>query len=737
MGIKILATPETTLNYHLGQISLDLSRKTGVLIRQSKKKADKEHYESRLLQESLAPIAIECRGDVDDRNILMYDEGAGISGTKGYDERPKLSKLYLDIANDVTGSLFIARPDRLFRDKHFLNVGIFTELAERKALILVVPGKRVYNFTVYADLEAFQKDMLDAYKYIATHIQYMIDTRKQKRGRGLYAGGSLPAPYVIDKLAWKDEQIPLIYTPWLDPALDLFTRFKAFDFSMAHICRYIESLPYIFPAPPFEDTKRWMFLTKMFLTNGGYCFSTASVVTAYLSNLTMGGYMKVGKDEEGNVLFLPDAFEAAIPLDLLDECFASIMGHHIDGSPFEGVRNTMRYMRSNPKGAMGIFQNIITSDQGRVKVDTNLSKEYHHYECTQENKEENEERTWKLHQFAPVDHLWRLGCRRLDRIMLDRLYAIAQYNQDIAERVKAVFASMQGQEMDEAKLLQKQVQETTARINRLNFLLRNPDIPLDEQTARDFALELSELRPKLERLTKKINTQPDINPEETITNFYFVVGHLSTEFEKQGIDVQKQIMSKLVKKMVVNNLSPHLFFLYIEWQEGVAFQPDVALLWRGVALKDLNGWTKEEDAAIRTYWPEGSEMDVLSHLPQRSRLNISTRASDLGVKRTVRKAGRVKVCHYHRSITYADLQAVEQYLEGGISEECLLLLGSVFNNGLEPLTQEDKAEMKERLLEKVNELAEVTEKGRISAYFPMSAELLGLFSITGHGGSNT
>src|SRR5205807_3367046 len=140
----------------LGHVSIDLTRKTAVLIRQSMKKADKDHYESRLLQENLVPIAMKLRGELDESNILVYDEGAGISGTKGYDERPKLSALYLAIANDLVGSLLVARPDRLFRDKHFTNVSMFTDLAERKKLILIVPGKRIYNFTKYDDLKAFQ-----------------------------------------------------------------------------------------------------------------------------------------------------------------------------------------------------------------------------------------------------------------------------------------------------------------------------------------------------------------------------------------------------------------------------------------------------------------------------------------------------------------------------------------------------------------------------------------------------
>jgi hypothetical protein len=83
MPIKIVqaaATPE----YDLRGIALDLGRKTGVLIRQSKKGADLESRESRLRQELLVPIAIALRGELDGSNVILYDEGSGVSGTKGY-----------------------------------------------------------------------------------------------------------------------------------------------------------------------------------------------------------------------------------------------------------------------------------------------------------------------------------------------------------------------------------------------------------------------------------------------------------------------------------------------------------------------------------------------------------------------------------------------------------------------------------------------------------------------------
>jgi hypothetical protein len=73
MPIKIVqaaATPE----YDLRGIALDLERKTGVLIRQSKKGADLESRESRLRQELLVPVAIAVRGEPDGANVILYGQ---------------------------------------------------------------------------------------------------------------------------------------------------------------------------------------------------------------------------------------------------------------------------------------------------------------------------------------------------------------------------------------------------------------------------------------------------------------------------------------------------------------------------------------------------------------------------------------------------------------------------------------------------------------------------------------
>jgi len=73
-------------------------------------------------------------------------------------------------------------------------VNIFTELAELKGIKVIVPGGTSYDFTKPEDVQAFQREIQDAYNYIASQVAYMQGMRRQKIARGLYGGGNLPAP---------------------------------------------------------------------------------------------------------------------------------------------------------------------------------------------------------------------------------------------------------------------------------------------------------------------------------------------------------------------------------------------------------------------------------------------------------------------------------------------------------------------------------------------------------------
>lgn len=702
MGIKFVKTTKIH-DYNLTNITIDLSRKTGVLMRQSRRKADENNYESRLRQESLVSVAIELRRDTDDSNIEVYDEGAGISGTKGYDERPKLSKLYMDIANDVLGSIVVARADRLFRDKHFRNVSMFTELAEKKKIILIVPGRTVYDFTKTKDLQAFQKDMQEAYSYISTQIAYMQETRMQKVKRGLYGGGHLPAPYVVDKHAWKDEQAPIIYGPWQEIAIGLLKRFVEYDFSLARLAAYIESLPCIFPYPPAEDLQKYHFPTYMTQVEKGYTFVSLDALKGYLSNLTLGGYAKIGKDEQGNELLLEGAFDPAVPMDLLELCYAAIKGHYPDGTPFGKWKDSRRPRKHTKEWeSSAILHGFLDSDDGAASFSREDGKET--YECNSGTQLPGSKSSNRV-GIMRTRKMWTIPCHDLDQIVLTRLCNLAQHDPAMAERVKAIWDSRKTDDVDESKVLKTQIEKAEAQIKRLDGLLTNPARPLSQETEGRYIGQLSETEAALQRLLKKQailnDTQED--PEKVIPNFYYVLSHLPDAYKNLTNEEQKKMMRKVAKMVKLNILSPHVFLLHIEWENGIALRPDIALIWRGMAPNNGDDWSPEEDDAMRRLYASSPQIELMKVLPKRGWCRVLDRAQVLKLKRDRYATGIFRGPHpvrlYHRTMSYEDLEAVARLVEG--------------------------EEEKERVHQVTNELAKNTLRGGLSAHWWLPLDSVG------------
>jgi len=645
----------------------------------------------------MVPVAMEIRGDEDDSNILLYDEGAGVSGTKGYDERPKLSKLYIDIANDVTGSLVMARADRLFRDKHFRNVSMFTELAEKKRLKIIVPGRAVYDFTKTKDLQAFQKEMQDAYNYLATQIVYLNETRQQKVQRGLYGGGHLPAPYVIDKNAWKDEQRPIIYQPWLETAIELFQQFYDSDFSLAYMARYIESRPHLFPYPPAEDLQRYKFFTAMTKTPTGYTITSLDALEHYLSNLTLAGYAKIGRDELGNQILLAGAFEAAVPMDLLAPCYAAITGHYPDGTPFDKWKDSRRSRKHTRQWESdAILHGFLRSDDGPVSFAINNAEGKSvksRYSCNEGTNLYGSTARYRV-GIIQTKKVWAVSCKELDEIVLERLCELVQHDSGMADRIKALWENQKTGLVDEAQVLQAQIEKAEAQIRHLDNLLTNPARPLSKQTEARYIEQLSEAEIALDNLLKKREAQKEKeDPACVIPNFYYVLSHLLTEYKKLNSEQQKKMIRKVIREIKLNMVSAHLFLLHIEWEDGIALRPDVALIWRGAMPNTNEGWSKEEDEALIAIYPEASQIELMKAFPRFSWYRIYDRAKLHGIRRnrSMTSAGPRRANPYHRTMTYKDLEAVAN------------------------LT--DKPDEKERLQEIANELARRTLSGGLSAHW--------------------
>jgi hypothetical protein len=509
------------------------------------------------------------------------------------------------------------------------------------------------------------------YNYIATQIAYMQDTRQQKIQRGLYGGGNLPAPYAIDRTMEKDRQVPVIYQPWHPIVIGLFERFKDYDFVLARMARYIEERPYLFPYPPAEDRQRFMFKTRMRTAPGGYSLSSGDSIREYFSNLTLGGYAKIGKDGEGTTLYLANAFEPAVPMDLLGESYAAILGHYPDGTPLERKKHAMRSRNLPAMESPAVLHGLLQSDDGAVSFTACHKKERPVYTCHKGVVRQD----WASRNQVGIMRqqiAWSVACEDLDHIVITRLCELARYDADMSARIKTVWDRRASEEVSEVSLLATQIERAEAQILRLDKLLTDPEVPLSAETERRYLTMLREAEADRDALVaKQVGQDRQRDPAEVVPNFYHVLSHLPVEYKCLSQEGRKRMARQVIEDIRLNALSSHLFLLHVTWQTGIAVCPDIALVWRGMSPNTGDDWTPEEDDIMRSLYPKGAQVELMQALPQRGWNRILERAQMLGMRRAISHAGPHPFNVYHRTMRYDDLEAAASLVDDPAQQEFL------------------------------------------------------------------
>ncbi len=187
------------------------------------------------------------------------------------------------------------------------------------------------------------------------------------------------------------------------------------------------------------------------------------------------------------------------------------------------------------------------------------------------------------------------------------------------------------------------------------------------------------------------------NPDDVVRNFYYVLSHLPTEFARLTPEDQKRMARKVIKQIRLHGISPHLFLLYVEWQNGIAACADLALVWRGMGPKSTEEWTREEDERMRQLYASGSQVEIMRALPEWAWNRILERAQVLGIRRAISHAGPHPFNVHHRTVSYQDVEAAAKLA--------------------------DDPEQQGRLRQAVDDLARRTVRGALSAswLFPLDA----------------
>jgi hypothetical protein len=254
-------------------------------------------------------------------------------------------------------------------------------------------------------------------------------------------------------------------------------------------------------------------------------------------------------------------------------------------------------------------------------------------------------------------------CEELDYLVVNRLAEIAGRDGEMVRRIQEYWRRRKSEAMNSRALLDAQIGAAQAQMRRIDQLVLSPQISAETE-ARYLGM-LHEVEGELKRLQqKRQQEQVHHDPAESISEFYAILGQVDSHFYQLGAEQQKAVLRQVISSIHLHRVSLHLFLLSVQWHNGIATRPDVALLWRGYKSSGANGlWSAEEDEVIRRIYPEGSQLDFLRALPERPSGSLRDRAKALGIRRRAKRQGPRKVHPFAQTLTYNDLEKAAELVD--------------------------------------------------------------------------
>jgi hypothetical protein len=596
---------------------IDKKRATAVLVRQSKDGADTAQAESRETQLGLQDYGRLLYGD-DEPDVRLYDEGSGVSGQKRIDQRQKLDLLYQDINKGIIGTIVLAREDRLFRNKHMDQVGVFTKLAEEKKIKLIVPPissvarydeTRVYDFTDYQDLRAFQDKMREAYAYIEGPIKHANQCKQNKADKGGYDGRGLPPGLVVK--GKKQNQVIVVYEPWAKEIRKLALRAQALDWDMGKVNKEVARMVFLFPEIPEEDRERYMFRTNLRHIPGvGYKPRGPQVIKRWLTNEMYIGWWMPDADKPDTIV---DHHEAILRYDLFAEGYARIKGYTLEGEPLEMSRGVTRIRadRDTPPNALFHGRLLATPPSPDRTAFTTVDDGCYVARSQRASG-------------IITDKLFRIAVVHFDNVVIERLLALERADKNLKDRVKIALEQVYDQQSEDFVSIHEQLKGLEIQLadNAEKRLATSKKDPLYAK----LQIQADELLQTKEQLEAKKDKLGIIDSPEEIAKLHALLGNFEAVWPTFDLEQRQRAFSLLINRIEVEVVSPHWLRLSIDWLDAVCPRIDIAYLWkvtptRGDVLSD------EETAILREYWPLASRLEVLRVLPTRTWRALQRHAS--------------------------------------------------------------------------------------------------------------
>jgi len=628
-SFKLRQAEDRPSNYAGALPIIDRTRATAISVRQSKTGADTAMAESRETQLGLQGYAKLLYGD-DEPDVRLYDEGAGVSGQKRIDERKVLDLLYQDMNRGIIGTIILAREDRLFRNKHMEQVGVFTKLAEEKKIKVIVPPvssvaidekTRVYDFTVYQDLCAFQDKMREAYGYIEGHVKYMHRCQQNKAAKGGYDGRGLPPGLAVR--GEKQDQEIVIYEPWAEVMRKLALRTQALSWDMGKLNREVAMQTFLFPEIPEEDRERYMFKTTVHHIPGvGYKPLDSQTIKDWMTNEMLIGWWQPDEDEPDTIT---DNHPPILDYALFAEGYATLKGYTLEGEPVDNGRGVTRIRNTRETPPPLLFH-------GRLVV-TPLSPDRTAFISVGEHRSK-----WYYIGYSRqaegmvMDKFLSIPGAPFDDIVIQRLTALEKADWQMKDKVKATLEQVFDQQSEDFVSIRQQLEGIKYQLmenakKRMKTSSDDPMYVMLQEEAQDLLQRQKSLEAKKEKLGL-------VDSPAEIAQLHTLLGNFEAVWPTFDLAQRQRAFSLLSHRIEVEVISPHWIRLSVDWLDAICPRLDIAYIWK--TNPGRHGVFSEGEKEILTqHYPCSPRLEILERLPDRTWHAIQRQAEIMQVKREI------------------------------------------------------------------------------------------------------
>jgi DNA invertase Pin-like site-specific DNA recombinase len=588
-----------------GLLRLPLARKAFVYQRLSTHEQKRKSLWSLEMQDALAEQA-KADGYREDQ-VIVERRDLGISGTKGWEERPGLAALIRAIEADEVEAVYVVHISRISRDQTLIDGLEFGELCKQHGVLIIMPTMRL-NLRDAMHLRLYRQEIERAADEIELLKLRLGGPLRHKALSGRFDGRSVAAGYLLDHDRHSESyERYVIYPPHAEVVRAIF-RALITTGTLTRAARWLRDRHIIFPAfgpevPPEDVTRCSLARSTKPLRGPGGLGIAPHLVKSIVTNPVYLGWWLV----DGRVVHTENH-----PAIIDEETF--LLAQELLASHGRRRANSTRLTDYGPQLLSGLLW-CCKHDVLRRMVGT-LTPYAGRYRCDYD------------YVIAHADNM----CTILDARILDEpITDLVLRRCSFAEHAEAVLAQIEAEydtAREEARRRQRELAHLQQEVETLKHNLALTRTP--EQVAIIFE-QIDQRMQRITELADETNSPVGrVLSTAQVATVKAFLANLSAGWEKQPPDLRNELFRLLLERVVIEADVDHVTATVV-WRSGLQQHLWIERPRRRRAGKGL--WTGAEDTWLQQHYATATPAALQARFPQRSYRAIRRRAERLGLQR--------------------------------------------------------------------------------------------------------